>query len=135
MEAINSINNKGNYTKTEKCYQAWERQIKHLDTEVEYNKIYWEEFSNNKFTSEKQKKGSMAQYKSSIFNFMEFIDKDICLVTRDDLNAFVSSFENQNTVENKIAHIKSILTYIVQNNTVNCLDRISKETLILVIQI
>lgn len=135
MEAERISHTKGNYTKTEKCYEAWERQIKHLDTNVENNKVYWDEFSNDKFTTEKQRKGSMAQYKSSIFNFMEFIEKDICEVTKEDLDRFVASFSNQHTMENKMAHIKSILTYIVQNNTADCLNRISKETLILVIQI
>ncbi|WP_297419728.1 phage integrase N-terminal SAM-like domain-containing protein [Clostridium sp.] len=122
---------KHNYTKTEKAKSAWERQVKHLHTEVNNNKIYWDEFVKNSGKSET----SLVQYKSTIFNFMETINKDLCLVTREDIENFVADAKNEKTRNNKIAHIKSILTYIVHDNVADCLDRFSKETLILIISL
>lgn len=119
---------------TEKQEQAWKNQIKYLESSCEKNKTYWNEFVNFKFPTEKQY-GSMVQYKSTIFNFIKYIDKDLCLTTKEDIDGFVVDAKNENTTTNKKAHIKSILTHMVQNNTADCLNRISKETLILIIQL
>jgi hypothetical protein len=117
---------KHNYTRTEKAQLAWKRQIKELHTEVNNNKIYWDEFSKNSGKAE----GSLLQYKSTIFNFMENINKDLCLVTKEDIDNFVADAKNEKTRNNKLAHIRSILSYIIKENVANCLNRVSKETLI-----
>jgi len=119
------------YTITDKVKQAHMNLVKNLNTEVNNNKIYWEEFTKNSGKSQ----GSLVQYKSTIFNFMESINKDICLITKEDVDFFLTGIYNQNTKSNKIAHIKSILDFAVKNNTAGCLDRISKETLILIISL
>ena len=124
----------GKYTKTDKVKQSWENQIKNLNTGIEENKIYWDKFCEIKFASEKSK-GSIPQYKSSIFQFIEFIDKDLVTATQEDINAFTATLTNQNTIGNKTSHIKSILTFVIKNNIAECHERVSKETLIMVISI
>lgn len=136
----NQINNKVNlrvvknrkqYTVSDKVLKAHENLVKHLNTEVNNNKIYWNEFYKNSGKS----KSSLVQYKSTIFNFMEYINKDLCLVNREDITNFVATAKNEKTRNNKISHIKSILEYLVRNNIADCLNRISKETLILIISL
>ena len=127
----NQVKVRNQYTKSEKFFASVERNTKYLETDVDSNKVYWEEFYNNSGKS----KGSLIQYKCTIFNFMEFVNKDICLVTKEDIDNFLATVENKATKENKTSHIKSILTFIVQNNTEDCLERISKETLILIISL
>jgi hypothetical protein len=126
--------NKLEKTFTNKQKQACENQIRFMETPCKNNEIYWNEFIKYKFPLEKQRM-SMLQYKSSIFKFVKYINKDLSLVTKDDIDGFVADSDNPNTIQNKIAHIKSILTFIVQSNCANCLDTISKETLILIIQL
>ena len=72
-------------------------------------------------------------YKCTIANFMEFIKKYITEMSLKDLEAFLSDTENENTRDNKTAHIKGILTYIVKNNVNSCCETISKDTLIAII--
>lgn len=122
-----------NYTKTEKFYKANEAKIKNLDSTIE-NEKYWELFKAEKFPEDKQK-GSMAQYKCSIFNFMEYINKDIALASVEEIESFIDSQENENTKKNKIAHIKAILTFIVTENLNDAVNRISEELLMYLIPV
>ena len=75
----------------------------------------------------------MAQYKCSIFSFIEFIGKDLVTATQKDVDSFLASLSNTNTIGNKTSHIKSILTFVIKNNVAECNDRVSKDTLIMIV--
>jgi hypothetical protein len=132
----------------EKKPKGWWNHDKEYDLGVENNPIYWEQFKNFKWgdnliykermTEEENKKVtkailSMRQYKSSIMNFMQFVKKDIITVTKKDIDEFLATVENETTKANKQAHIKSILTFVIQKNIMGAMGRVSKNTLLIII--
>lgn len=134
----------------EKRPKGWWNTDKEFDLGVENNSIYWEQFKYSKWGDElnykedmteaekKKVKGninSMRQYKSSVMNFMQFIQKDILTVSKKDIEQFLETIENKNTMANKQAHIKSILTFIVQKNIMGAMGRVSKNALLTIIML
>lgn len=124
---------------TEKAKQAKLNQIKHFDLS-DVNQKYLESFKTNKYPladeeseAGKKQKASWLQYKSSIGNFLQIVGKDAVEVTEADLAIFVNSITNENTRANKIAHIKSFLVHLIQNDVEGYRERASKDTLILII--
>lgn len=125
------------YTITDKVIQSRQNQIKQHELS-NMNQKYFETFRDTKYpewaTNEKQKL-SWAQYKSSLGKFLETIEKDAVIVKNIDFENFVASLgvTNENTIRNKIAHVKSFLSFLVKNNISNCNSRVSREALILIV--
>lgn len=126
---------KKKYTPTEANMQAWANQIKTFSVSP-VNNQYINAFRDSKYPlweTDPKQKSSYAQYKSSIGNFLEIVGRDAVIVKQTDLDSFVSKYENENTKANKIAHIKSFLTFLVKHNIANCNTRISREALIMIV--
>jgi hypothetical protein len=119
----------------EKKSKGWWNTEKEFDLGVENNQVYWDEFKKFKWGNDPDKKQilSMRQYKSSIMNFMQYVHKDILTVSKKEIEAFLETIENENTKSNKQAHIKSILTFIVQKNIMGSMGRASKNALLTII--
>lgn len=133
------VQEKRQYNKTEKAMAAYANQVKVFDLS-DVNKKYVESFKVTKYPladeeseAGKKQKASWLQYKSSVGNFLQIVGKDAVEVTEADLAIFVNSINNVNTRTNKIAHIKSFLVHLIQNNVENCIERASRDTLILII--
>jgi hypothetical protein len=77
----------------------------------------------------------MRQYKSSVMNFMQFAKKDILTVSKKEIDEYLESVENAVTRQNKQAHIKSLLTFVVQKNIMGAMGRASKNTLLTIIML
>lgn len=125
------------YNMTEKKREADQKAIKQF-TLTETNAKYVDSFRNTRYpewATDVKQKASWAQYKCSVGNFLESVQKDAVTITETDLAIFVNSIENEKTRANRIAHIKSFLTHLIKNNVENCNDRITKEVLIMVISI
>jgi hypothetical protein len=122
---------------TKKKTKGWWNHDKEYNLGVENNQIYWDEFKKLKWREnpDKQQILSMRQYKSSIMNFMQFVQKDILPVSRKEVEAFLETVENETTRANKQAHIKSILTFIVQKNIMGAMGRASKNALLTIIML
>jgi hypothetical protein len=126
---------KKKYNVSEANIQAWANQVKSF-TVSPMNNQYIDAFRESKYplaNTDKKQKDSWAQYKSSIGNFLEIVGKDAVIIKNQDLIDFVAKYENENTKANKIAHIKSFLTFLVKENIGNCNTRISREVLIMII--
>lgn len=110
---------------------------KEFDLGADNNRIYWEEFKKYKWgdSPDRNQILSMRQYKSSIMNFMQFIQKDILTISKKEIEIFLENSEKNVTKQNKQAHIKSILTFIVQKNIMGAMGRASKNTLLTIILI
>jgi hypothetical protein len=115
------------YNKSENYMQSKQEHSKQYDI-TDNNRQYMEVFKESF-----DKPACYINYKCTIANFMEFIKKDITETSLKDVEAFLSDTENENTRNNKTAHIKAILTYIVKNNVNNCCETISKDALIAII--
>lgn len=137
-----------NEDELEKKPKGWWNVDKEFDLGVENNSIYWEQFKYSKWgdglnykedmtEAEKKKvKGninSMRQYKSSIMNFMQHVQKDILTVSKKEIDIYLETVENEKTRANKQAHIKSILTFVVQKNVMGAMGRASKNALLTII--
>jgi hypothetical protein len=66
-------------------------------------------------------------------NFMQYVQKDILTVSKKEIESFLDTVENPITRANKQAHIKSILTFVVQKNIMGAMGRASKNTLLTII--
>jgi hypothetical protein len=98
---------------------------------TEVNAKYLESFRDTKYPQwNGAQKASWAQYKCSIGNFLQVVGKDAVEVTEADLAIFVSNIDNENTKANRIAHIKSFLSHLINNNIEGCRARTNKFTLI-----
>jgi len=115
------------YTKSENYEQKKQENAKQYNI-TENNKKYIEVYQKSF-----DKPACWINYKCSILNFMEFIDKDITKMNLNNLEAFLNGVDNQNTRDNKTAHIKGILTYLVKHNVNGCRQNISKDTLMAII--
>ncbi|MDD4779208.1 MAG: hypothetical protein PHT02_01200 [Tissierellia bacterium] len=115
------------YNKSENYDQKKQEHSKQYNI-TDNNRHYLEEFKN--FFD---KPACYINYKCTIANFMEFIQKDITEMSLKDMESFLSDTENENTRNNKTTHIKGILTYIVKNNVNDCCETISKDALIAII--
>jgi hypothetical protein len=92
----------------------------HLTAENQkYFEAYEESFGDNK--------SSWATYKASVGNFMEQINKDITQATITEAEDFIQGKDNRR------AHIKSFLTYIIKNNINDCQDKMTKDALLVTI--
>jgi ATP-dependent 26S proteasome regulatory subunit len=123
------------YTMTEKVIQAKKNQTKQFELSP-MNSLYINAFRNAKYPeweTDQNQKASWAQYKCSIGNFLEIVGKDAVIIKTDDITNFINQFENEKTKANKIAHIKSFLSFLIKNNIANCHTRVSRETLILIV--
>jgi hypothetical protein len=123
------------HTRTDKLIQAWANQIKSF-TVSPMNTQYINAFRDSKYPlaeTDPKQKASWAQYKSSVGNFLEIVGKDAVIVKQQDLIDFVAKYDNANTRNNKMAHIKSFLTFLVKENVANCNTRISREVLIMIV--
>jgi hypothetical protein len=85
------------------------------------NQIYYNEFEKS------IKPESWATYKASIGNFMEQINKDITEVTITEAEDFIQGKDNRK------AHIKSFLTYIIKNNINDCQNKMTNNALLVTI--
>jgi hypothetical protein len=85
------------------------------------NQIYYNEFEKS------IKPESWATYKASIGNLMEKINKDITKVTITEAEDFIQGKENRR------AHIKSFLTYIIKNNVNDCQNKMTKDALLVAV--
>jgi len=119
----------------EKKPKGWWNTDKTFDLGVENNQAYWDEFKKFKWGESPDKKQilSMRQYKSSVMNFMQYVQKDILTVSTKEIQAFLETVSNEVTRQNKQAHIKSLLTFIVQKNVMGAMGRASKNALLTII--
>lgn len=117
--------------------KGWWNHNKEYDLGTENNQVYWEQFKNFKWGENPDKKQtmSMRQYKSSIMNFMQYVKKDILTVSKKEIDTYLETVENEITRTNKQAHIKSLLTFIVQKNVMGAMGRASKNTLLTIIML
>jgi hypothetical protein len=140
--------NESTESEQEKKPKGWWNHDKEFDLGADNNPIYWEQFKNFKWgdsiiykegmteTEKKKVKNtifSMRQYKSSIMNFMQFVKKDILTVSRKEIDEFLATVKNETTRQNKQAHIKSILVFIVQHNIMGAMGRVTKNALLVII--
>lgn len=126
---------KQKYTMTDAKRQADLNAIKVFAVSP-INAAYIVSFRDSKYPlyeTDIKQKASYAQYKSSIGNFLEIVGKDAVIVKSADFESFVAPYENQNTKNNKTAHIKAFLTHIIVNNVSNCNTRVSREVLIMIL--
>lgn len=125
----------GTYTKSEAAYQAWENQIRTFDLS-KMNNTYYESFREAKYPDYKTNKSqnnSWLQYKSTIGRFFESIQKDALMVTEEDIKTFTEQFDNDNTRNAKIAHIKAFLVHIIKNDVANAQTRVTKKMLFMLL--
>lgn len=97
-----------------------EQKIKQFNLTAD-NQKYFEAFE----TSIKPE--SWATYKASVGNFMEGLNKDITEVTITEVEDFIQGKENRR------AHIKSFLTYIIKNNINDCQEKMTNSALLVTI--
>lgn len=121
---------KRKYTVSDKVSTAKQKQFNISSV----NLAYWNAFRDSKWAGMEERKGSAGTYRATIFNLMEAIP-DLIELTLEQLQEYVADTPNEVTRANKVAHIKSILTYIIQNNVDDCRERVSKETLLMIISI
>jgi hypothetical protein len=119
----------------EKKPKGWWNTDKIFNLGVDNNQIYWNEFKKFKWGENPDKKQilSMRQYKSSVMNFMQYAKKDILTVSKKEIDEYLESVENVTTRQNKQAHIKSLLTFVVQKNVMGAMGRASKNALLTII--
>jgi len=123
---------KRKYTQTEKAIQSRLNQIKQFDLS-NVNLKYLESFRNFKypnFDTDLKQKSSWAQYKCSCGNLMESLNKDAITINQSGLDNFLSNITNENTRANRLAHIKSMLTFILHKNISFCRQRASTFVLV-----
>jgi hypothetical protein len=115
--------------------KGWWNTDKEFDLGVDNNQVYWEEFKKFKWGDNPDKKQilSMRQYKSTVMNFMQHVQKDILIVSKKEIESFLDTVENPITRTNKQAHIKSILIFVVQKNIMGAMGRASKNVLLTII--
>ncbi|MCM3273069.1 hypothetical protein [Paenibacillus elgii] len=134
---MNEITARNKYSITDAKRAANQKAIKEFSI-LDVNKRYINSYRDSRYphweTEEKQK-NSWLQYKSTIGNFLEYCNKDIASVSEIDITGFISKFANQATRINKIAHIKSFLTYLMINNTENIASRTNINTLLLILKL
>jgi hypothetical protein len=104
--------------KTEKYEAYQERRIKQFNLN-EVNQIYMSEFEKTVSPA------SYPTYKATIGNYLESL-KNVDFATVDAWN--IERYTEGRA--NAIAHIRSLMTYIVANNICDARDKVSKETLI-----
>jgi hypothetical protein len=114
------------YTKSEKFYAVQPLKVKQFNLSP-INEIYYNSFE-SKFEG---KPASWAQYKVDAGAFMETCD-DIALVTVQDIQNYISKYEDK-TRNNKEAHLRSLLQWIVKNNVEGAVEKVSKEMLVYLI--
>lgn len=121
----------------EKKPKGWWNTDKEFDLGVENNQVYWNDFKKYKWGESPDKKQiqSMRQYKSSVMNFMQYVQKDILTVSKKEIDTYLETVENLTTRTNKQAHIKSLLIFIIQKNVMGAMGRASKNTLLTIIML
>lgn len=117
---------KGKYTKSAKVEAANELKKKQFNLS-EINQRYYNSFE-SKFDG---KPTSFAQYKVDIGSFMETYE-DVAEITITDIENYINGWEGK-TRDNKKAHIRSLLQWIVKNNVGGAGNKVSREILIYLI--
>lgn len=115
---------------SQKWIECQEKKTKKLDSTKE-NTMYWEAFKDSKFP-DNTKHGSMVQYKCTIFQVMEFIEKDIITITLQDIEDYLLTQEEK-VKNNKESHIKGLLTFIITNNLNDAVNRVQKDIILYLI--
>jgi hypothetical protein len=103
----------------------------------ELNRSYLDSFQTAKYPdidNNKSQRSSYYQYKCTISNFLEGLGKDVAMCKREDIDTFLSSYDNSVTKGNKAAHIKSFLTFLITENIKNCTSKVSRDILIKLLQ-
>ena len=96
----------------------------------EINEKYYNSFK-SKF---KDKEASWRQYKVDVGAFMEKHEGDIAKVKVLDIQAYASAnSKNEKTKNNKEAHIRSFLQWIVKNDVEGAKDKIDRDVLVYLI--
>lgn len=114
----------------EKCKPG--RQFKQYEIS-DMNRQYFEAFQRARYPEYEKnikQRNSLNQYRSTISNFLEAISKDVAMTKREDIDTFLSTIPNEVTKNNKAAHIKSFLIFIITDNVKNCTSKISRDLLI-----
>jgi len=117
----------GKYTMSEKVLKVKAEHIKQYNL-LTVNQTYYEAFK-SKFGD---KITSWVQYKVDIGAFMERINRDIATVSISDIEQYVSEAVGK-TRNNKTAHIRSLLQYIIKNNIEQAKEKVDKDLLIYLI--
>ncbi len=126
------LNEKQKHTRTDKAIQAWANQVKSYEL-TNANQKYMEAFRKAKYPNYEtnpKHKASWAQYKCSIGMLLDSLDKDAVTITQDDINNFLSPIVNLNTKANREAHIKSLLSFILNKNISFCRQRSNSFVLV-----
>lgn len=114
---------KRKYTVTEKAKQAHEKQNKSI---TGINATYWEDFTQSGIVSQ----SSLAQYKSGIRRFAEYVQKDLLTVTVTDIKSYLDTFEaGSKTQLTQQRYIKSFLKYTFTNNVDAAIERTVTDTI------
>jgi hypothetical protein len=134
-ETTDQPKSKQKYTMTDAKRQADLNAIRVFSVSP-VNAAYINAFRDTRYPAwetDPKQKASWLQYKSSVGSFLEIVGKDAVIVKATDFENFVAPYENQNTKNNKTAHIKAFLTHIIVNNVSNCNTRVSREVLIMIL--
>lgn len=112
-------------TITEKALAAYQRQVKSFSGMSETNKVYYNAFA--------LQCKNFTQYKPDVGVLCEAFD-DITALKPEDIEDFLTANEvkSQATYNNKKAHIRSFLQYIVKNS-VEARESMSKDLIIYIL--
>lgn len=105
---------------------TWKRGFKEF-TLTATNQIYYEAFK-AKF----DKPNCWANYKVNVGKFMESFGDDIAKCTVKDIENYVNN-SGVSRPDNVKAHIRSLLQYIIKNDTMGAANKVSREVLIYLI--
>jgi hypothetical protein len=96
------------------------------------NRSYLQAFQIAKYPdidNNSKQRASWSQYKSTLSNFLEALNKDAAMCKREDIDTFLAP-HNSVTRLNKQAHIKAFMVYLVTTNYKNVTSKISRDFLI-----
>lgn len=97
------------------------------------NRKYLEAFQKAKYpdcATDKKQRMSFNQYRCTINNVLEHIQKDAATITAQDFTNWAINIDNENTRTNKLNHIKSFLNFILTKNVNFARQRSTIETLL-----